>query len=83
MSATTTADAMQEQGTREFEDAISGKGPKMPKNSRTKAEQVQQAELDTALEATFPASDPVAPAVPKTSLGAPKGRESVEPTEKT
>lgn len=82
MSATTTVDAMQEQGTREFEEAISGKGPKMPKSSMTKAEQVQQAELDKALKDSFPASDPVAPAVPKTSLGAPKGRESVEPTEK-
>lgn len=79
MSATTTADAMQEQGTREFEEAISGKGPKMPKSSMTKSE---QAELDKALNDTFPASDPVAPAVPKTSLGAPKGRASVEPTEK-
>ncbi len=79
MSATTTADAMQKQGTREFEEAISGKGPKMPKSSMTKAE---HAELDQALKATFPASDPVAPAAPETSLGAPKGRESVEPTEK-
>ncbi len=78
MSAS-TADAMQKKGTREFDEAIAGKGPKMPKSSMTKAE---QAELDKALKDTFPASDPVAPAAPKTSLGAPNGRESVEPTEK-
>lgn len=75
MSATTKANELQEQGTREFEEAISGKGPKMPASSTTKAE---EAELNKALEDTFPASDPVQPSSPESSVGAPSGRKSVD-----
>lgn len=79
MSATKKAEALQEEGTREFEEAIAGKGPKMPRSSVNKAE---EAALDEALEQSFPASDPAKPSIPESSLGAPKGRKSVEPTEK-
>lgn len=60
-------------GAAEFDEAIAGKGPKMPRSSLSKAE---QAALDKALADTFPASDPVAPSMPETGAGAPKGRRS-------
>lgn len=60
-------------GAAEFDEAIAGKGPKMPRSSLSKAE---QAALEKALKDTFPASDPVAPAMPETGAGAPKGRKS-------
>lgn len=66
---------LQKQGTREFEQAISGKGPKMPKVGRDAEE---DAELEQALKDSFPASDPAKPAVPESGLGAPRGRKSVE-----
>ncbi|AVO44257.1 hypothetical protein [Phreatobacter cathodiphilus] len=75
MPADVKADALQKEGTREFEEAIAGKGPKMPASSTTKAE---EAELNKALEDTFPASDPVQPSAPDSSLGAPAGRKSVD-----
>ena len=64
--------ALQREGTRQFDEAIAGKGPAMPKQTNT----ADEAMLDKALKDTFPASDPPAPASPKTSPGAPKGRES-------
>jgi len=60
-------------GAAEFDRAIAGKGPKMPRSSTSRAE---EAALEKALEDTFPASDPVAPASPDTGAGAPKGRRS-------
>ncbi|MBY0360616.1 MAG: hypothetical protein K2X45_01810 [Phreatobacter sp.] len=75
MSPGIKADALQAEGTREFEDAISGKGPKMPKNTMNKAD---EAALNEALEGSFPASDPAKPSTPTSSLGAPAGRESVD-----
>ncbi len=64
--------ALQREGTRQFDEAIAGKGPKMPPQSNA----ADEAMLDKALKDTFPASDPPAPASPKASPGAPKGRES-------
>lgn len=75
MSADTKAQKLQDQGTREFEEAISGKGPKMPKNAMNQADEDA---LNEALEESFPASDPAKPSAPKSSLGAPKGRISVD-----
>jgi hypothetical protein len=75
MSAGIKADALQAEGTREFEDAISGDGPKMPKTTMNKAD---EAALNDALEGSFPASDPAKPSTPTSSLGAPAGRESVD-----
>lgn len=60
-------------GAAEFDRAIAGKGPRMPRSSMSPAE---QAALDKALKDTFPASDPVAPATPDTGAGAPRGRKS-------
>lgn len=72
---TKKAAALQEQGTHEFDEAVAGKGPKMPARHTDPA---QEAELNEALEETFPASDPVKVASGKTGLGAPKGRKSVD-----
>ena len=69
------AESLQKQGTREFDEAVAGKGPAMPPKQ---ADRQEDAELTEALEDTFPASDPVKAAAPKTALGAPKGRQSVE-----
>lgn len=60
-------------GAAEFDRAISGKGPRMPRSSMSAAE---QAALDKALKDSFPASDPAAPTMPDTGAGAPKGRKS-------
>lgn len=69
------AEDLQKEGTREFDEAVAGKGPKLPPR---RANREEDAELDEALEESFPASDPPKPASGKTGLGAPKGRRSVE-----
>ncbi|WP_439573677.1 hypothetical protein [Phreatobacter sp.] len=69
------AAALQEQGTREFDEAVAGKGPAMPPRSATAEE---GASLDEALKQSFPASDPAKPAGSRTGLGAPSGRKSVD-----
>ncbi|WP_296571289.1 hypothetical protein [Phreatobacter sp.] len=75
MSGDTKAQELQDQGTREFEEAISGKGPTMPKNAMNRADEDA---LNEALEESFPASDPAKPSTPMSSVGAPKGRKSVD-----
>lgn len=70
------AEDLQVQGTREFIDAIAGPGPAMPKRQ---ADPVEDADLDLALENTFPASDPIAATSAETISGAPAdhpGRET-------
>lgn len=52
MSADIKTQELQNQGTREFEEAISGKGPKMPKNAMYSADEDA---LNKALEGSFPA----------------------------
>lgn len=69
------ATILQEQGTREFDEAVAGKGPKLPPR---RANREADAELDEALEESFPASDPPKPASGKTGLGAPRGRRSAD-----
>lgn len=68
--------ALQREGTRQFDEAIAGKGPAMPKSANATAHRENEALLDKALKDSFPASDPPAPASPNASPGAPKGRES-------
>jgi|EndMetStandDraft_7_1072992.scaffolds.fasta_scaffold891426_1 hypothetical protein len=63
--------SLQNEGTREFDEAISGKGPVMPKKETTREE---DADLNEALEGTFPASDPVSATSAETKPGAPKGK---------
>lgn len=70
------AAALQREGTRQFDEAIAGKGPAMPKMSDAATHRADEALLDKALKDSFPASDPPAPASPNASPGAPKGRES-------
>ena len=65
----------QKEGTREFEEAIAGKGPAMPPDTPMTAE---EKDLEKALEDTFPASDPLQATVPDSGVGAPKGRQSSE-----
>lgn len=69
------AQEYQKEGTREFEEAIAGKGPEMPPDT---PQSQQEEDLDKALEDTFPASDPVQVSSPDSRLGAPKGRQSAE-----
>lgn len=69
------AASLQAQGTREFDEAVAGKGPKLPPR---RANRPEDAELDAALEGSFPASDPPKPASGKTGLGAPRGRRSAD-----
>lgn len=77
--ADSQADALQKEGTREFDEAISGEGPAMPPETpKTAEEKEEEQELEEALEDTFPASDPVKLTTPKSGLGAPKGRQSAD-----
>ena len=66
---------LQAEGTREFVDAIAGPGPVMP---RRQADPVEDADLDLALENTFPASDPIAATSAETISGAPQGHAKSE-----
>lgn len=72
---TKKSEDLQKQGTREFDEAVAGKGPAMPPADADRAEDKA---LDKALEDTFPASDPVKISTPKTGTGAPKGPRSAE-----
>lgn len=69
------AAALQEQGTREFDAAVAGKGPDMPPRE---AGREADARLDEALRETFPASDPPELSSNETGLGAPNGRRSAD-----
>lgn len=69
------AKEFQQEGTREFEEAIAGKGPAMPPDTPKTPE---EKELEKALEDTFPASDPIQVTSPDSRVGAPKGRQSSE-----
>lgn len=60
----------QAEGTREFERAVGGKQPPVPETSHDRE---TDAELNDALEDTFPASDPVAPTA-HSKAGAPEKR---------
>ncbi|MBN8942516.1 MAG: hypothetical protein J0H01_23640 [Rhizobiales bacterium] len=64
------AQELQAEGTREFERAIAGPGPVMP---RKQADPAEDADLSLALENTFPASDPIAATSAETISGAPAG----------
>jgi hypothetical protein len=59
---TKAAEALQRQGTREFEAAIAGPGPVMPPDQRDRGADDR---LHQGLEDTFPASDPVAASMGK------------------
>jgi hypothetical protein len=72
---TRKADDLQKQGTREFDEAVAGKGPKMPPRE---ADCETNADLDEALEESFPASDPPKVSSSSAGLGAPKGRHSAD-----
>jgi hypothetical protein len=69
------ADDLQKQGTHEFDEAVAGKGPKMPPRETNPA---VEAELNEALKESFPASDTPKVSSSSAGLGAPKGRQSVE-----
>jgi hypothetical protein len=69
------AEDLQKKGTREFDEAVAGKGPKMPARQTDPAE---EAELNEALEESFPASDPPKVSSSSAGLGAPKGRKSAD-----
>ncbi|QCK85063.1 hypothetical protein E8L99_04350 [Phreatobacter aquaticus] len=66
--ASREADKLQSEGTKEFDEAIAGPGPIMPK---TEANAKEDAELTRALEASFPASDPVSAVSAPTKVGKP------------
>ncbi|QCI66702.1 hypothetical protein [Phreatobacter stygius] len=66
---------LQTEGTREFERAIAGPGPVMP---RRQADPIEDADLSLALENTFPASDPIAATSAETISGAPPGHPPPE-----
>lgn len=75
MTTTRKPDDLQKQGTREFDEAVAGKGPKMPPRE---ADSETNADLDEALEESFPASDPPKVSSSSAGLGAPKGRHSAD-----
>lgn len=67
------ADKLQDEGTREFDDAVSGPGPKMPKSEVSAKD---DAALTRALEQSFPASDPVSAVSAPTKVGKPARSQS-------
>jgi hypothetical protein len=69
MKSPAEAEKLQVEGTREFDEAIAGSGPKMPVHEQDPEE---DAELTRALKDTFPASDPLASTSPATKVGKPQ-----------
>jgi hypothetical protein len=67
------AAALQEEGSREFDAAVAGKGPALPAPAAVRE---SESDLDEGLRETFPASDPPELSSNETGLGAPDGRRS-------